>query len=75
MDLFAGLIVPGEHEVFNTSFNDADLARFISQSTFNAGRGIPAGRIVGMCTCSYEADNYRFVVLGEMTPLTEGNDQ
>jgi len=28
-----------------------------------------------MCTCSYEADNYRFVVLGEMTPLTEGNDQ
>ena len=75
VDLFAGLIVPGEHEVFNTSFNDADLARFISQSTFNAGRGIPTGRIVGMCTCSYEADNYRFVVLGEMTPLTEGNDQ
>lgn len=75
VDLFAGLIVPGEHEVFNTSFSDADLARFISQSTFNAGRGIPTGRIVGMCTCSYEADNYRFVVLGEMTPLTEGNDQ
>ena len=75
VDLFAGLIVPGEHEVFNTSFNDADLTRFINQSTFNAGRGIPTGRIVGMCTCSYEADNYRFVVLGEMTPLTEGNDQ
>ena len=74
VDLFAGLIVPGEHEVFNTSFSDADLSRFISQSTFNAGRGIPTGRIVGMCTCSYEADNYRFVVLGEMTLLTEGNE-
>lgn len=75
VDLFAGLIVPGVHEVFNTSFSEADLARFISQSTFNAGRGVPTGRIVGMCTCSYEADNYRFVVLGEMTLLTEGNDQ
>lgn len=74
VDLFAGLIVPGVHEVFNTSFSDADLSRFISQSTFNAGRGIPTGRIVGMCTCSYEADNYRFVVLGEMTLLTEGNE-
>ncbi len=74
VDLFAGLIVPGEHVVFNTSFSDADLSSFISQSTFNAGRGIPTGRIVGMCTCSYEADNYRFVVLGEMTLLTEGNE-
>ena len=74
MDLFAGLIVPGEHVVFNTSFSDAELSDFISQSTFNAGRGIPTGRIVGMCTCSYEADNYRFVVLGEMTLLTEGNE-
>ena len=73
VDLFAGLIVPGEHEVFNTSFSDETLSRFISQSTFNAGRGVPTGRIVGMCTCSYEADNYRFVVLGEMTLLTEGN--
>ena len=74
VDLFAGLIVPGEHVVFNTSFSDAELSSFISQSTFNAGRGIPTGRIVGMCTCSYEADNYRFVVLGEMTLLTEGNE-
>lgn len=74
VDLFAGLIVPGEHEVFNTSFSDETLSRFISQSTFNAGRGVPTGRIVGMCTCSYEADNYRFVVLGEMTLLTEGNE-
>lgn len=74
VDLFAGLIVPGEHVVFNTSFSDAELSDFISQSTFNAGRGIPTGRIVGMCTCSYEADNYRFVVLGEMTLLTEGNE-
>ena len=74
VDLFAGLIVPGEHVVFNTSFSDAELSNFISQSTFNAGRGIPTGRIVGMCTCSYEADNYRFVVLGEMTLLTEGNE-
>ena len=74
VDLFAGLIVPGEHEVFNTSFSDETLSRFISQSTFNAGRGVPTGRIVGMCTCSYEADNYRFVVVGEMTLLTEGNE-
>ena len=74
VDLFAGLIVPGEHEVFNTSFSDETLSRFISQSTFNAGRGVPTGRIVGLCTCSYEADNYRFVVLGEMTLLAEGNE-
>ena len=72
VDLFAGLIVPGEHEVFNTSFQTVDLERFISQSTFYAGRGIPTGRIVGLCTCSYEADNYRYVVLGEMTLIAEG---
>ena len=72
VDLFAGLIVPGEHEVFNTSFQTVNLERFISQSTFYAGRGIPTGRIVGLCTCSYEADNYRYVVLGEMTLIAEG---
>ena len=71
VDLFAGLIVPGEHEIFSTTFTQAELERFISQSTFYAGRGVPTGRIVGMCTCSYEAENYRYVVLGEMTLLTE----
>ena len=24
-----------------------------------------------LCTCSYEAENYRYVVLGEMVPLND----
>lgn len=71
VDLFAGIIVPGEHEVFSTSLSTSQLQRFISESTFYSGKGVPSGQIMTLCTCSYEAANYRYVVLGEMIPLAD----
>ena len=72
VDLFAGIVVPGTHEVFSTSLSADQLQRFINNSTFYSGKGVPSGQIVTLCTCSYEADNYRYVVLGEMTLIAEG---
>lgn len=44
VDLFAGIIVPGEHEVFGTSLSAGQLQRFINDSTFYSGKGVPSGR-------------------------------
>lgn len=71
VDVFAGIIVPGEHEVFSTSLSASQLQQFINNSTFYSGRGVPSGQIVTLCTCSYEAENYRYVVLGELVKLSE----
>lgn len=71
VDLFAGIIVPGEHEVFSTSLSTSQLQRFINDSTFYSGKGVPSGQIMTLCTCSYEAANYRYVVLGELVKLED----
>ena len=71
VDLFAGIIVPGEHEVFSSTLSADQLRRFINDSTFYSGRGVPSGQIMTLCTCSYEAANYRYVILGEMVPLAD----
>lgn len=71
VDIFAGIIVPGTHEVFSTSLSTDQLQRFINNSTFSSGRGVPSGQIMTLCTCSYEAANYRYVVLGEMVLLED----
>ena len=75
VELFAGIVVPGEHEVFNTSLSSGQLQRFIDQSTFYSGKGVPSGQIMTLCTCSYEAENYRYVVLGEMVPLHDTTEE
>lgn len=75
VELFAGIVVPGEHEVFNTSLSSGQLQRFIDQSTFYSGKGVPSGQIMTLCTCSYEAENYRYVVLGEMVPLNDTTEE
>lgn len=71
VDLFAGIVVPGTHEVFSTSLSADQLQRFINNSTFYSGKGVPSGQIVTLCTCSYEAANYRYVVLGELVKLED----
>ena len=75
MELCAGIGVPGEHEVFNTSLSSGQLQRFIDQATFYSGKGVPSGQIMTLCTCSYEAENYRYVVLGEMVPLNDTTEE
>ena len=71
VDVFAGIVVPGTHEVFSTSLTSDQLQSFINSSTFRSGRGVPTGQIMTLCTCSYEANNYRYVVLGEMVLLEQ----
>ena len=68
---FHGIVVPGTHEVFSTSLSADQLQRFINNSTFYSGKGVPSGQIVTLCTCSYEAANYRYVDLGELVKLED----
>ena len=44
VDLFAGIVVPGTHEVFSTSLSADQLQRFINNSTFYSGKGVPPAR-------------------------------
>ena len=57
--------------MFSTSLSADQLQRFINNSTFYSGKGVPSGQIVTLCTCSYEAANYRYVVLGELVKLED----
>ena len=70
-DIIGYIYSPGTHEVFSTSLSADQLQRFINTSTFYSGKGVPSGQIVTLCTCSYEAANYRYVVLGELVKLED----
>lgn len=70
LDLFAGFSCPADYEVYSTSLSQSQLETFASKSTFKSGIGIPTGKIVTLSTCSYEQDNYRYVLLGELVPIS-----
>ena len=70
VDLFAGFPCPHDDEVFATGFTADQIARFKAKSTFDSPVN-PTGKILTMCTCSYEHDNWRYVVLGELVPIDD----
>ena len=41
----------------------------VAAALYFPSKGVPSGQIVTLCTCSYEAANYRYVVLGELCLL------
>ena len=40
-----------------------------AKSTFVSNIGTPTGKTVTLSTCSYEFDNARYVVIGELEPI------
>lgn len=69
VDLFAGFVCRHDDEVFATSLTQSQLSNMAAKSTFRSNIGIPSGNVVSMCTCSYEFDNARYVVVGELVPI------
>jgi len=68
VNIFAGFSCPHNDEVFATSFTDSQIQSFINRSTFSSGV-YPTHNIVTLCTCSYEHDNWRYVLLGDLVPI------
>ena len=72
MDLFAGLVVEADDDIYFGDVTMEQLQRCVSRSTFTAQTDIPAENpIVTLSTCSYEFDDARYIVLAELVPIEE----
>ncbi len=75
VELFSGTIENGNYEFVEFDFvsGEAFLAYvdgFRARSTFQSDVDIgPTDRIVSLCTCSYEQNNARYMLMGKLTPL------
>ena len=69
LDLFAGCVVEHNADIYATSVSQATLQNYVNNSTFKSKTGVPTGNIVTLSTCSYEINNGRYVVLGELVPI------
>ncbi len=69
LELVAGFPCPHNDEVFTTLFTSDQLSRFISRSTFSTAVTDLSGDYVTLVTCSYEADNYRYVVVAKKVAI------
>ena len=63
LDLIAGYSCPADDEVFCTGLTDSQIARFKAKSTFTTNLTDTSGPYVTLCTCSYEHENWRYVVV------------
>lgn len=69
LDLIAGYSCPHDDEVFATGLTDEQIARFKAKSTFTTALTDTSGPYVTLCTCSYEHDNWRYVVICKKVPI------
>lgn len=63
LDLIAGYSCPANDEVFCTGLRADQIARFKGKSTFKTDLTDTSGPYVTLCTCSYEHENWRYVVV------------
>ncbi len=69
VNLFAGMVTPGDSTVYNYSLSADYIKECISSSTFKSSVGTPTGNILTLSTCDYVYDNARYVVMGELVPI------
>lgn len=69
VNLFAGFVCAHDDEVFALSLTQSQLEGMAAKSTFKSNIGTPTGKVVSLCTCSYEFNNARYVVVGELVPI------
>lgn len=69
LNLFAGFVCAHDDEVFALSLTQSQLEGMAAKSTFRSNIGTPTGNVVTLCTCSYEFNNARYVVVGELVPI------
>lgn len=76
LELFAGNIFSGQDSIPIRFMNEKErqswIEKKIQDSTFQSGKvPLEGERIVGLCTCTYEFSDARFIVYGTLKPLEE----
>ena len=69
LNLYAGFVCEHDDEVYTLSLSQSQLEAMPAKSTFKSNIGTPTGRVVTLSTCSYEFDDARYVVVGELVPI------
>lgn len=69
LDLFAGCVVDSISDVYSKTLSEGQIREMIANSTFNSKISYPTHNIVTLSTCTYEYDDARYVVLGELVPV------
>ena len=70
LNLYAGFVCEHDDEVYTLSLSQSQLEAMPAKSTFKSNIGTPTGRVVTLSTCSYEFDDARYVVVGELVPIS-----
>ena len=77
IDLLSGTLENGDREFVRFRFeSEEDFTGYIqslqSRSTFSShGTAVPGDRLVSLCTCTYEQNNARYLVVGRLLPVSE----
>ena len=71
LNLLAGCVVEHDSDIYTTEISDDQLSYYMSHSMFATKEEYQGGRIVTLSTCSYEYEDARFVVLGELIELKD----
>lgn len=69
LELFAACIVDCVADIYDFEPSAAVIEECIRNSTFDAALDYPANHIVTLSTCTYEYDDARYVVLGDLIPI------
>lgn len=77
IELLSGTLESGDREFVRFRFeSEEDFTGYIqslqSRSTFSShGTAVPGDRLVSLCTCTYEQNNARYLVVGRLLPVSE----
>ena len=69
LDLFAGAVVDCVAPIYSFDPSSDVVNDCINNSTFDAAIDYPANHIVTLSTCTYEYDDARYVILGDLVPI------
>ena len=81
IELLSGTLENGDREFVRFRFeSEEDFTGYIqslqSRSTFSSHRtAVPGDRLVSLCTCTYEQNNARYLVVGRLLPVSESGAQ
>lgn len=81
IELLSGTLESGDREFVWFRFeSEEDFTGYIqslqSRSTFSShGTAVPGDRLVSLCTCTYEQNNARYLVVGRLLPVSESGAQ
>ena len=70
IDIFAACVVDSTHDIYSTSPSDAVINECISKTAFDPTVDYPTPNIVTLSTCTFDYDDARFVVLGDLVPVS-----